>query len=63
MTEKMRACLEEAVRERWETAREPPFPRRVLETSFELGAEGFRRETVWRALEIATADETPAAKS
>lgn len=58
MTERMRECLERAVRERAQAAGNRAFSPRLLQISFRLGADGFQRSTVWRALELATEEET-----
>lgn len=53
MTDRMRACLLEAMMERFPGyTREQHEP--ILERSLEAGAHGFLLETLWRALELAT---------
>ena len=63
----MRDCLERAVRERVK-AKEPEWfsdrleafgftPKGLFQRSLSIGAEGFQRSTIWRALELATQDD------
>ncbi len=50
----MRHYLEAAVRERAERLGRKGLSGRSLEISFRAGAPGFHRDTLWRALELAT---------
>lgn len=68
MNDRMRECLVRAVHERREASGAAPFPdrlrargftpERLIERSLAHGAEGFQLSTIWRALELATEDES-----
>lgn len=58
MNARMRECLERAVRERSKVLGGRRFNIGLLRIPLALGADGFKRSTIWRALELATEDES-----